>query len=152
MKDKKTPVVIATIGVMLILIASGVYLYKHNDKDATTVSDVNNDTKKEETLTTPEETVTLSDALKEIGIEYSENTFTYDGDQYSVSETTDYNESKATMRKACNEGYVNKDFLVITDGKSWFIANVTGLNTSTIALNTKLVEVGLNSSVVKYCD
>lgn len=154
MKSKTT--IIGLIIALLIIGAGAFYFLTKEDSSTATKNKGADSTANSSQETQQEETraVTLSSALSKIGATGNEepvngNTYTLNGVAYKFDEPSNWQTSLDQRKQACEQGYVNTSYQIVTDGSTWFAT--TDNNSDLGALATALKGAGINAEVASYC-
>jgi hypothetical protein len=144
MKRKTALGVIAIISVIILTGCS-----KENNNDPRVSA-----SEKKDVATTKTKGISLEDAYKKIGMECSgpdfQATCSWNGISYTLSKPSDWNKDVQLRNKACDEGYINPEYLLASDDQSWRIS--TDQNEDTVKLTDALTEAGLKAKAVRYCN
>ena len=148
----KSKTIIVGAVVALLLIGGAVfYLVTKEDSD-TAMQNTGNSS--QETKQTATETISLSDALAEIGATGPEGpvngtTYTFNGIEYKFDVPSNWDVTKNLRKQACDQGYVNASYQIATDGSTW--AATTDYNENYSALVEALKGTGINAQIASYC-
>ncbi len=155
MKSKTT---IIAVVLALIVVGAGAFYFltkKDGDTKATTTNSTSNTAStSQETKKEAAPTVTLSSALSKIGATGAEGpvngtTYTFNNVEYKFEEPSNWQTSLSQRKMACEQGYVNTSYQIITDGSTWFAT--TNNNSDLAALADALKGVGIKAEVASYC-
>ncbi len=145
--------ILAGVGATLLLTGK---VYENNEErnevaDETVYVDTQEEEQTEVTEAVPEE-MTISKALNEIGATCDDliTKCTYNGVEYSVNIPTDWINEVSLRQQACDDGYVNANYVLISDGETWYIS--ANYDEEREALKTALLATGLEVVDIKYCD
>jgi hypothetical protein len=156
MKSKTT--IIVGVVVLLALVAGVFYFLTKDNSNSNTTATNNTESTANSTRETLQNeatpTVTLSGALSTIGASGSEgpvngNTYTLNGVEYKFEEPSNWNTSMSQRKQACEQGYVNTSYQIVTDGSTWFAT--TDNNEDYSALATALKDAGIEVKIESYC-
>jgi hypothetical protein len=152
-KSKTT--IITVIVALLVIGASVFYFLTKEDGSATAKNNTGSSTNtSQETQKETAPKVTLSSALSKIGATGSEgpvngNTYTLNGVQYKFDEPSNWQTSLNQRKQACDQGYINTSYQIVTDSSTWFAT--TDNNSDYSALVTALKGAGINAKIASYC-
>lgn len=97
--------------------------------------------------------VSLEDAYKKIGMECKGPDFqakcSWNGVSFTISKPSDWDKDVKLRNKACDEGYIDPQYLLVSDNKSWHIS--TDYHKDTVSLSEALVEQGIDAQMIRYC-
>lgn len=152
MKSKTT--IIGLVVALLIVGAGTFYFLTKEDSSTTTKNNADSTTNTSEAQKETAPKVTLSGALSKIGATGNEgpvngNTYTLSGVEYKFDEPSNWQTSLNQRKQACEQGYVNTSYQIVTDGSTWFAT--TDNNSDLGALATALKGAGINAEVASYC-
>jgi hypothetical protein len=150
--------VIVCVVVALLVLGGGVFYFMNRDDSTSTNTAINNtEVKTAETQVTRQEekkVITLSSALTTIGATgnagpVNGNTYTFSGVEYKFDEPSNWQTSLSQRKMACEQGYINTSYQIVTDGSTWFAT--TNNNSDLAALVNALKGAGIKVEIASYC-
>lgn len=97
--------------------------------------------------------ISLEDAYRKIGMECKGPDFqakcSWNGVSFTISKPSDWDKDVKLRNKACDEGYIDPQYLLVSDNKSWHIS--TDYHKDTVNLSEALVKEGIDAQMIRYC-
>lgn len=147
----KTSRIVILSGLILLALAVGACSSNNKDEKQTGSSKTSQQTTStEETkpVTTIEDSITAID-MKCQSTGATESTCQWDGKTYIFDKPTNWSQNASLRKKACDEGYVNTNYQMLSDGASFTFT--TDYNEDLQSLNTALSGANANVRIVGYC-
>lgn len=95
----------------------------------------------------------LEEVFKKIGMRCSgpdfQATCSWNGKSFTISKPSDWNKDIQTRNKACDDGFINPEYLLVSDNKSWRIS--TDYNEDVVSLSEALTKEGVEAKAIRYC-
>ncbi|MFA5871409.1 MAG: hypothetical protein WC858_01690 [Parcubacteria group bacterium] len=102
--------------------------------------------------TTTEE-ISLEDAYRKIGMKCNgpdfQATCSWNETKFTISKPSDWKKDVELRNKACDDGYINPQYLLVSDNKSWHISGEQ--NEDVVKLTDALAGAGLDAKAIRYC-
>ena len=140
------------IGAIIIAGGIGGFLLLGNNHKATPSVTTPQSQPKQTTASTTKK-VTLQQAIQQIGMACTGPSnapdCTYNSVQYQFTIPSSWSADQALRTKACNQGYINSDYAVATDGSTWYAT--TNQNSDINTLVSALAQTGIKVESATYC-
>ena len=144
-------------GIVALLLLGGGYLLLKGDNEAQSTN------QSEASPTNPSinnskkdiagQTIVLEDAIKKIGMVCSGPDFeaecTWEGLKYTLSKPSDWSRDIKLRQQACDQGYINTGYLIVSDKSTWTIS--TDQNSDSVKLADALKGAGAIAEAIHYC-
>lgn len=152
---RKSVIIILVIVAVLIVGIGAIYAFslgENNQPSAGTSNDANEVS--QEAQNNNVSAISIGDALSTIGAVGSEgpvngNTYIFNDVEYKFEQPTSWDTSLSQRKQACDMGYINTSYQVVTDGSTWFAT--TNNNSDYAVLMNALKDVGVKAEIASYC-
>ncbi|MGH7195292.1 MAG: hypothetical protein ACREGA_00765 [Candidatus Saccharimonadales bacterium] len=159
----KTGIKIAGGVVVAAIIAVVVIVLVNNGNNPSKTADQTNEptaktTQKTQPKSQPKQeakAVTIDQAVAKISMQCqssgaTQSGCTWNGKKYTLAKPSDWSADQSKRKQACDQGYVNSNYQILTDSKSYYFT--TDYNQDLQALSTALNKTGVTAHLAAYCE
>lgn len=99
--------------------------------------------------------ITIDDAIATANISCTssgatESSCTFKGKEYTLTKPTDWDKDKELRKQACDQGYINSNYQILTGSNSFYFS--TDYNEDLKTLSKALNDAGADVSLAAYCE